>query len=239
MELRKHTRRDFLRLTGLSAAGVIVAACAGETPTAQPTAEATTAATLEATVEATETTEAIATLEEATAEATATTETEGAAVTPGKYQESPMLAERVANGELPPVEERLPEEPRVCEIIGEIGQYGGTLTTATLSQNLYGGDSQMAMDRPTMLRIGHDGGHAVEFILKDWEFSEDFTTITCYMRKGMKWSDGEPSAGDLLPLGRGAHEAGYRRRLYLQVHVRQAAAFMGVGEYGALVWLLG
>ena len=33
----------------------------------------------------------------------------------GRYQESPMLRERVEAGELPPVEERLPDEPLVVE----------------------------------------------------------------------------------------------------------------------------
>ena len=32
---------------------------------------------------------------------------------PAAYKEAPMLAERVAKGELPPVEERLPREPLV------------------------------------------------------------------------------------------------------------------------------
>ena len=32
-----------------------------------------------------------------------------------------MLADLVASGDLPPVEERLPEEPRICEVIDSIG----------------------------------------------------------------------------------------------------------------------
>ena len=44
-----------------------------------------------------------------------------------EYKEAPMLRVKVAAGELPPVEERLPEEPMVIEPLEEIGQYGGTL----------------------------------------------------------------------------------------------------------------
>ena len=44
----------------------------------------------------------------------------------GRYQESPMLRERVEAGELPPVEERLPDEPLVVES-PEVGEYGGSL----------------------------------------------------------------------------------------------------------------
>ena len=42
-----------------------------------------------------------------------------------EYREAPMLAERVKTGALPPVEERLPEEPLVVqpENIGEYGYY--------------------------------------------------------------------------------------------------------------------
>lgn len=42
------------------------------------------------------------------------------------YQEAPMLAERVAQGELPPVEQRLPENPAVVAPVESISTYGGT-----------------------------------------------------------------------------------------------------------------
>src|SRR5215204_2407919 len=41
------------------------------------------------------------------------------------YNEAPMLAERVASGELPPVEERLPANPMVVEPFESVGTYGG------------------------------------------------------------------------------------------------------------------
>jgi len=44
----------------------------------------------------------------------------------GKYQEAPLLAEMVAKGELPPVDERLPENPFAIEGLDGIGNYGGT-----------------------------------------------------------------------------------------------------------------
>ena len=42
---------------------------------------------------------------------------------PPRYNESPVLRERVERGELPPVEERLPLEPMVVTPFGEIGRY--------------------------------------------------------------------------------------------------------------------
>ncbi|MDE2768851.1 MAG: ABC transporter substrate-binding protein, partial [Chloroflexota bacterium] len=44
-----------------------------------------------------------------------------------QYHEAPMLAEMVAAGDLPPVEERLPANPFVRQVHSEIGTYGGTL----------------------------------------------------------------------------------------------------------------
>jgi len=40
-----------------------------------------------------------------------------------RYNESPMLRERVERGELPPVDERLPDEPLVVTPIEGVGRY--------------------------------------------------------------------------------------------------------------------
>lgn len=42
-------------------------------------------------------------------------------------KESPMLTDRVKAGELPPLAERLPDNPLVVEVLTEPGRYGGTL----------------------------------------------------------------------------------------------------------------
>ena len=39
--------------------------------------------------------------------------------------QAPELATRVASGTLPPLQERLPEEPFVVQAVEEVGQYGG------------------------------------------------------------------------------------------------------------------
>ncbi len=45
---------------------------------------------------------------------------------PKKFSEAPMLAELVKAGKLPPVENRIPEEPMVVKPLHSIGKYGGT-----------------------------------------------------------------------------------------------------------------
>src|SRR5690606_27383762 len=60
----------------------------------------------------------------------ATAQPAASAVSAGQYSEAPMLADLVAAGELPPVEERLPVNPVVLPAVEQIGQYGGALRRA-------------------------------------------------------------------------------------------------------------
>ena len=116
------------------------------------------------------------------------------------YNESPMLAEMVAAGTLPPVEERLPNEPYVVtnqQLVlsydTEIGKYGGTMR---LPQDGPGGDPSLfiGMNEPL---IWAPGGFRYDMglhgnVLRDWEANDNYSTFTMHMREGMKWSDGEP-----------------------------------------------
>ena len=55
-----------------------------------------------------------------------------AAAQSAKYQEAPALAEQVKAGKLPPVEQRLPEQPLVVPVVEKIGEYGGVWRRAFL-----------------------------------------------------------------------------------------------------------
>ena len=184
MVANKYSRRSFLRLAGLSSASVLVAACAGEPEVVEKIVKETVEVIKEVEKEVTVIVEKEAEIEPAVATPAG----------PSKFRESPMLTERVAAGDLPPVDERLPEEPEVAEIVDQIGTYGGTITVASLSSNLFGGDggSGRAMDCPNWLRINHDLTGAVPHIVKAWTVSDDYTQIICELRKGLKWSDGQP-----------------------------------------------
>jgi peptide/nickel transport system substrate-binding protein len=108
------------------------------------------------------------------------------------YNESPMLAERVAAGQLPPVAERLPPTPEVVDVLNEIGQYGGTISTAIVNPNQLFGDPQGAMGTELILRIDRDFSTIVSGLAESWEFNDDATEQTLYLRQGLKWSDGAP-----------------------------------------------
>src|SRR5690348_15741199 len=45
---------------------------------------------------------------------------------PSQFKEAPMLAELVKAGKLPPVAQRVPDEPLVIKPLQQVGRYGGT-----------------------------------------------------------------------------------------------------------------
>ena len=57
------------------------------------------------------------------------------------FAEAPTLAEQVEAGELPPVAERLPQEPLVIEPLNEVGSYGGELAGPSIVPTCCGWDA--------------------------------------------------------------------------------------------------
>ena len=112
------------------------------------------------------------------------------AVAPGvKFKEAPALAQLVSVGKLPPVEERLPEDPMVVVPFAETGKYGGTLRSVVLGVSL---SLSERWYRTGLVRPSTDGATVLPNVAKGWEVSEDGKVTTFFLRKGMKWSDGAP-----------------------------------------------
>jgi ABC-type transport system substrate-binding protein len=106
--------------------------------------------------------------------------------------ESPLLAELVKDGKLPPLSERIGPEPIVYRGPDSIGRYGGTWVTISASPGY-------KLSAPTLLRWSPEGYPLVPHFAKSWEASPDYRTYTFHLRKGMRWSDGHPfSADDIM-----------------------------------------
>ncbi len=115
--------------------------------------------------------------------------------------ESPLLAELVSAGKLPPVAERVGPEPLVWEGCEGIGRYGGTWIAAE-------GELVSASTRysaATLVKWSPQGYPVVPHIAKRWEISTgpdgqpDYLSFTFWLRRGMRWSDGAPfTADDIL-----------------------------------------
>jgi len=164
------SRREFLRVSSLLAATSIVSSCVPTSTSSLSTVEPSG-------------TPAPSQSPEAAGTRAGTPET-----APG-YREAPTLASLVQQGQLPPVEARLPLEPHLATGLDGIGNYGGALRksfsgqsdSATvkymLDRGLVACNEQLVM-RP--------------MVAASWQINEDATQHTFGLRKGMRWSDGQP-----------------------------------------------
>ena len=116
-------------------------------------------------------------------------------VAPATYGEAPGLAEQVAAGTLPPVEERLPKQPVVLEPVERIGVYGGTWRMA-----LVGGSDTQLLNRTIgyepLVRWDPEWKNIIPNLATDVQVSDDARVYTFTLREGVKWSDGEPFTAD-------------------------------------------
>jgi len=113
------------------------------------------------------------------------------------YKQSPMLDARVESGELPPVEERLPVEPKVINDFSpdvleyEIGNYGGKLRTVTAAQDW---DTQgfIGMTENILNMVNSNSQEITPNLVSAYTMNEDGSEYTFTLREGLKWSDGTP-----------------------------------------------
>ena len=105
------------------------------------------------------------------------------------FRQSPVLDELVAAGELPPVAERLPDDPVVVEPFGEIGRYGGTARLFLAGESLINVPEGVLRPGPQMrLNLPNFAAKA--------EYLNGARTLRITLRPGHKWSDGHPVTAD-------------------------------------------
>ena len=105
-------------------------------------------------------------------------------------KESPMLAALVEQGKLPPLEERLPDEPIVVKPYERPGIYGGTWHMIHDGPDL--AFLKITLGYAPLLRWKADSSGVEPGLAKSYEYSDGGRTLTLHLRKGLKWSDGHP-----------------------------------------------
>ncbi len=107
------------------------------------------------------------------------------------YTQSPYLDARVASGELPALEDRLPDQPMVYPVTQEIGVHGGQFNVFAIDNFPWNALTEEPARGPLALLMTQDSDFIPDIVL-DFEQSEDFRTFTLNLRPGMQWSNGDP-----------------------------------------------
>lgn len=106
-----------------------------------------------------------------------------------RFGQSPVLDSAVAAGELPPVAERLPDDPVVVKPSGELGRYGGT------ARLFFAGESLINVPEG-VLRPGPQMRLNLPNFAQQAEYRHGARTLRITLRPGHKWSDGHPVTAD-------------------------------------------
>ncbi|PYM15523.1 MAG: twin-arginine translocation pathway signal [Candidatus Rokuibacteriota bacterium] len=114
---------------------------------------------------------------------------------PKTFKEAPQLAELVKAGKLPAVQERIGQDPLVVKPLREIGKYGGTWRRGfTGAFDTSNGHRTAQNDK--LLYWDYTGTKLVPNIARAWDVSKDGKVTTLSLRRGMRWSDGQPFTAD-------------------------------------------
>ena len=110
-----------------------------------------------------------------------------------QFNEAPMLKDKVASGQLPPLDQRLTKDPLVVWPADGIGEYGGKWREA-YPQEAYGLLEDVLREFPLMYTSDMKG--IVPNLFKSWEVTDAAQTFVFHLREGIKWDDGRPFTAD-------------------------------------------
>jgi peptide/nickel transport system substrate-binding protein len=182
--MSKLTRREFIRISALGAAGAAAAACAPQTVVVKETVEVEVEKVVKETVEV-----EVEKVVKETVIVQPSPEPTPTPIPEAMFDEAPVLAEMVSAGSLPPVDERVGPEALVVQMNESLGQYGGTWHMGStgagdraLTGRTAGYENPLRWDK-TYTKVEPN-------MVTTWEASPDGKEFTLFLRKGIKWSDG-------------------------------------------------
>jgi peptide/nickel transport system substrate-binding protein len=111
------------------------------------------------------------------------------------YTDNPLFSSEVTAGTLAPVADRLPEQPLIELPYAECGKYGNTLE-ATSRTTESGTADILSWRQVALVQISDDLQTIVPNVARSWVWNDTYTAITFELRKGHKWSDGQPFTAD-------------------------------------------
>jgi peptide/nickel transport system substrate-binding protein len=114
---------------------------------------------------------------------------------PTEFHEAPDLAALAKSGSLPSVRDRIGQDPLVIKPLREIGRYGGTWNRGFTGPGDYG-NAVRAVGNDRLLGWDETGTKIRPNLVRAWEVSSDGRATTFHLRRGMKWSDGQPFTAD-------------------------------------------
>ena len=100
---------------------------------------------------------------------------------PKTFKEAPQLAELVKAGKLPPVKERIGEDPLVIKPVHEIGRYGGNIRRGFTGPGDWSAGVRFC-GNDSLVHWDVTGTKPTPLTAKSWQFSDGDKTLTINLR---------------------------------------------------------
>jgi peptide/nickel transport system substrate-binding protein len=115
---------------------------------------------------------------------------------PKTFNEAPQLAALVKAGKLPPVAERIGQDPVVIKPLQSIGKYGGVWRSGFTGPADFWNGFRCCSGPDHLMFWDYTGDRAVPNLAKGLEMQDGGRAWLVHLRRGMKWSDGKPFTAD-------------------------------------------
>jgi peptide/nickel transport system substrate-binding protein len=115
---------------------------------------------------------------------------------PKTLKEAPQLAALVKAGKLPPVAERVGQDPLVIKPLREIGKYGGTWRAGFTGPADFWNGFRCCSGPDHLMFWDYTGDKVVPNLARGLEMQDGGRAWLLHLRRGMKWSDGKPFTAD-------------------------------------------